>query len=93
MPRFAANTTIHLPSGESERFSAGDDIPSNILELIHNPALIAKEDAPEVDEDNYQRMSVRALLAEAAQRGIQTESTRKADVIAVLREDDANILR
>ena len=49
----------------------------------------AKEDETEVKED-YTEMTVKELKAEIAKRNIDTEATRKDDLIQILKENDTS---
>lgn len=91
--RFSVNTTVHPPNADSESFEAGDEIPEHLLEFVGKHVIAGPEVEAKEETDNYQRMNVRSLIAEAQDRGIAVESNRKPDLIAALRADDADVIR
>lgn len=86
---FNQNTYLHFDDRDSEMYYVGDTVPDDVDMKKLNPDIF-RSLHEEIEEyfDDYESKRARDLLEVVRARGLDDSSSRKNDLIAVLRADD-----
>lgn len=81
---------VLLDDGTSVTVGPDDDLPEGVRDSDLNPKAFEPwtGDADSDEDLSYDDMTQKELLAEVKRRGLEPDSTKKADLQAALEEDD-----